>query len=147
MLLKRVQIALSSSSTFALTSPIIAFSRTIASRADVCSSFTAFKQDMAGFCTLCVTLQCVNTMYKVTISGSLLKLLGPVFRSLAYRLSQYQCSALCSPCKSNQWPQNSLIFKKNIDLTLVSKRRCTYTGMSLKQLMHSIDFFSVENMM
>lgn len=42
-LLNREQIALSSSSTFRHTSPIIALSRTIASRAEVCSSFTTYR--------------------------------------------------------------------------------------------------------
>jgi len=42
ILLNKVQMALSSSSTLVLTSPIMALSRIIASRAEVWSSFTAW---------------------------------------------------------------------------------------------------------
>lgn len=74
MLLKRQQMALSSSSTLLRTSPIMALRRTMASHAEVCSSFTAFMKKKKTYRNLSSTLlleTCVN------------------IRSLKYRVHRY----------------------------------------------------------
>lgn len=59
ILLNRVQIALSSSSALVRTSPSMAFSNTMTSRADVCSSFTAYREKEVS--TRCIHLSALHS--------------------------------------------------------------------------------------
>lgn len=154
-LLNRLQMALSSSSTFKHTSPIMALSSTIASRAEVCSSFTTCGWQRGRE---------VHGRYKT-----------------CHQQSRWNSSKDCHKC-ADEWTrlpyQNSLVQhlaalhvrRLNVNavgsaLPAVNSKRVirhreperwaerylcsifTHTCMSLKHLMQSRDLFSVENRM
>lgn len=138
MRLKRELMAASSSLALLRTSSIMALSRTMASRVEVCSSFTACPERQGGCSAGGST---VPPHHPHTPRPCPPSLPGPAAGSPACMLSQCRCSVPGSPCRHRH--------QRKAQDGAHSKRGAgtTHPCISLKQLMQSMDFFSVENMM
>lgn len=138
MRLKRELMAASSSLALLRTSSIMALSRTMASRVDVCSSFTACPGWRGGCSARDST---APPRHPHTPQPCPPSLPGPAAGSPACTPSQCRCSVPGSPCRHRHQgkAQDGAHSKHGAG--------ATHPCMSLKQLMQSMDFFSVENMM
>ena len=136
---KRELMAASSSLALLRTSSIMALRRTMASRVEVCSSFTACP-GAARWLRRCGQHR-TPTAPPGPPSPCPPSLPGPAAGSPACMPSRCRCSVLGSPCghrrqrtgRDGAWERRGA--------------RAAHPCMSLKQLMQSMDFFSVENMM
>lgn len=136
MPLKRALMAVSSWLALLRTSSIMALRRTMASRVDVCSSFTACP-GWRGGCGAAVASVPRPRAPRAHLPAPP----GPASRSPARTPSRCRCSAPGSPCGGG------CEGTAGVGDAGTGGRRDTHPCMSLKQLMQSMDFFSVENMM
>lgn len=138
MRLKRELMAASSSLALLRTSSIMALSRTMASRVEVCSSFTACPGWWGGCSAGDSTAPPHHPHAPRPCPPSLP---GPAAGSPACTQSQCRCSVPGSPCRHRHQrkAQDGAHGKRGAGTT--------HPCISLKQLMQSMDFFSVENMM
>lgn len=136
MPLKRALMAVSSWLALLRTSSIMALRRTMASRVDVCSSFTACP-GWRGGCGAAAASMPRPRAPRAHLPAPP----GPASRSPARTPSRCRCSAPGSPCGGGREGT------AGVGDAGTGGRGDTHPCMSLKQLMQSMDFFSVENMM
>lgn len=137
---KRELMAASSSLALLRTSSIMALRRTMASRVDVCSSFTAWRSGGVAV-ALPAAPQPRAPRLPETHRPCPPSPPGPAAGSPACTPSRCRCSAPGSPCGHGR--QGTAWGTGGGGCGAGTAHPC----MSLKQLMQSMDFFSVENMM